>query len=58
VSRGAVPASSQSEKTRFHQINRKTGNRLRQQMVDEETGRVVDSDDSSGSAGHGRMRRE
>jgi DNA end-binding protein Ku len=23
------PASSQSEKTRFHQINRKTGNRLR-----------------------------
>jgi DNA end-binding protein Ku len=38
------PASSQSEKTRFHQINRKTGNRLRQQMVDEETGRVVDKD--------------
>lgn len=37
------PASSQSEKTRFHQINRKTGNRLRQQMVDEETGRVVDN---------------
>jgi Ku protein len=36
------PASSQSEKTRFHQINRKTGNRLRQQMVDEDTGRVVD----------------
>jgi hypothetical protein len=27
------PASSQSEKTRFHQINRKTGNGLRQQMV-------------------------
>jgi DNA end-binding protein Ku len=35
------PASSQAEKTRFHQINRKTGNRLRQQMVDVETGRVV-----------------
>jgi Ku protein len=34
------PASSQSEKTHFHQINRKTANRLRQQMVDEETGRV------------------
>jgi hypothetical protein len=30
--------------THFHQINRKTGNRLRQQMVDEETGRVVDKD--------------
>lgn len=36
------PASSQSEKTRFRQINLKTGNRLRQQMVDEETGEVVD----------------
>src|SRR5688572_802026 len=36
------PAISQAEKTHFHQINRKTGNRLRQQMVDEETGRVVD----------------
>jgi DNA end-binding protein Ku len=35
------PASSQADKTHFHQINRKTGNRLRQQMVDEETGRVV-----------------
>lgn len=38
------PASSQSDKTRFHQINRKTGNRLRQQMVDEETGRVVEGE--------------
>jgi DNA end-binding protein Ku len=38
------PASTQSEKTRFHQINRKTGNRLRQQMVDEDTGRVVDKE--------------
>ena len=38
------PASSKSQKTRFHQINRKTGNRLRQQMVDEETGRAVDTD--------------
>ena len=38
------PASSKAEKTRFHQINKKTGNRLRQQMVDEETGRVVDND--------------
>jgi DNA end-binding protein Ku len=38
------PASSQAEKTHFHQINRKTGNRLRQQMVDEETGKTVDKD--------------
>ena len=36
------PASSKAEKTRFHQINKKTGHRLRQQMVDEESGRVVD----------------
>jgi DNA end-binding protein Ku len=33
------PATSQSEKTRFHQINAQTGHRLRQQMIDEETGR-------------------
>jgi DNA end-binding protein Ku len=39
------PASSQAEKTHFHQINKKTGNRLRQQMVDEDTGRVVEGDD-------------
>jgi DNA end-binding protein Ku len=36
------PATSQSEKTHFHQINTQTGHRLRQQMVDEETGKVVD----------------
>jgi DNA end-binding protein Ku len=37
------PATSQAEKTHFHQINTKTGHRLRQQMVDAETGQVVDS---------------
>jgi DNA end-binding protein Ku len=36
------PASTQAEKTHFHQINTKTGHRLKQQMVDEQTGRVVD----------------
>jgi len=41
------PASSKAEKTRFHQINKKTGHRLRQQMVDEETGRVVDKENKS-----------
>ena len=41
------PASSQAEKTHFHQINRRTGHRLRQQMIDEETGKVVDTDDKS-----------
>jgi DNA end-binding protein Ku len=38
------PASTQEEKTHFHQINTRTGNRLRQQLVDEDTGRVVDKE--------------
>ncbi len=37
------PATSLSERTHFHQINTANGHRLRQQMVDEETGRVVDT---------------
>src|SRR5215213_7169436 len=36
------PASTSSEKTRFHMINKETGNRLKQQMVDAETGDVVE----------------
>jgi DNA end-binding protein Ku len=39
------PASSESEKIHFHQVNRKTGHRLRQQMVDEQTGEVVNKDE-------------
>src|SRR4051812_6948698 len=38
------PASTSVEKTRFHMINKETGNRLKQQMVDSETGEVVESD--------------
>jgi Ku protein len=38
------PASTSVDKTRFHMINRETGNRLKQQMVDAETGDVVESD--------------
>jgi len=38
------PASTSVEKTRFHMINKETGNRLRQQMVDAETGDIVESD--------------
>jgi Ku protein len=38
------PATSEAEKTHFHLINTRTGHRLRQQMVDEETGQVVDSE--------------
>jgi hypothetical protein len=35
------PASSLSEKVSFNRINRKTGNRLKQQNVDSETGEVA-----------------
>src|ERR1700689_3191918 len=38
------PASTSVDKTRFHMINKETGNRLKQQMVDAETGDVVDND--------------
>src|SRR5262245_58486861 len=40
------PASSFSEKVSFNRINRKTGNRLKQQNVDSETGEVVSRDDT------------
>jgi DNA end-binding protein Ku len=35
-------ACSSSERVSFRQINRKTGNRLRQQLIDEETREPVD----------------
>jgi DNA end-binding protein Ku len=38
------PASTTVEKTRFHMINKETGNRLKQQMVDAETGDIVEGD--------------
>ncbi|HTO65505.1 MAG TPA: Ku protein [Bradyrhizobium sp.] len=38
------PASTAAAKTRFHLINKETGHRLKQQMVDAETGEVVDGD--------------
>ena len=42
----AVYAStSSSERVAFRQINKKTGNRLKQQLVDEETGQVVAAED-------------
>lgn len=39
------PATTNAERIHFHQINKKTGHRLRQQMVDEETGHVVEAKD-------------
>jgi DNA end-binding protein Ku len=38
------PASSSAERVSFHRINKKTGNRLKQQLVDAETGDVVDKE--------------
>src|SRR5690242_6932496 len=39
------PASSRSERIALHQINKQTGHRLRQQMIDEITGDVVEKED-------------
>lgn len=39
------PATSERQKISFHQLNKKTGNRIRYKKVDAETGREVDSDD-------------
>ena len=38
------PASTTVEKTRFHMINKETGNRLKQQMIDAETGDIVEKE--------------
>lgn len=38
------PASTTVERTRFHMINTETGNRLKQQMIDSETGDVVEKE--------------
>lgn len=38
-------ATSATEKIAFRQINKKTGNRLKQQLIDGETGKVVESSD-------------
>ena len=37
------PAISPAERVSFRQVNRETGNRLRQQLVDTVTGKIVDS---------------
>jgi DNA end-binding protein Ku len=42
---GLAPATSSSERIAFRQINKQTGNRLRQQMIDEVTREPVDTAD-------------
>jgi DNA end-binding protein Ku len=39
------PASSAAERISFRQINKKTGNRLKQQLVDSETGEPIEPED-------------
>jgi len=39
------PASTSAERVSFNRINKKTGNRLKQQLVDAETGDPVDKED-------------
>jgi DNA end-binding protein Ku len=39
------PATSEREKIHFHQVNRKTGNRIQYRKVDSDTGREVDRED-------------
>jgi DNA end-binding protein Ku len=39
------PSSSASEKVSFHMLNGETGNRLKQQYIDSETGDIVERDD-------------
>jgi DNA end-binding protein Ku len=39
------PAASSSERVSFNRINKKTGNRLKQQQIDSETGQIVDKED-------------
>src|ERR687894_1532653 len=39
------PATTESEKVRFHQINSSTGNRIRLRRVDAETGDEVEHED-------------
>lgn len=41
-----IPALTDRETIRFHKINRETGNRLKQQMIDAETGDVVERDET------------
>src|SRR5437868_11002161 len=39
------PATSEREKISFHQLNKKTGNRIRYRKVDADTGHEVDAED-------------
>ncbi|MBR0641365.1 non-homologous end joining protein Ku [Plastoroseomonas hellenica] len=48
-----TPATTDSEKVRFHTLNRETGNRVVSQYVDAESGKPVDDDDEVRGYQHG-----
>ena len=39
-----VPATTEAKRVRFNQLNSETGNRVQQQLVDAQTGEVIDRD--------------
>src|SRR5437868_2721042 len=39
-----VPATTEAKRVRFNQLNGETGNRVQQQLIDSQTGEVVDRD--------------
>ncbi|MBV9202911.1 MAG: Ku protein, partial [Alphaproteobacteria bacterium] len=39
-----VPATTEAKRIRFNQLNSETGNRVQQQLIDSQTGEVVDRD--------------
>src|SRR5215207_6774267 len=41
------PATTERNRVGFHNLNKKTGNRLRIQLVDEESGKPVEREDTS-----------
>src|SRR5215469_13775838 len=40
-----VPATTEAKRIRFNQLNGKTGNRVAQQLIDSQTGEIVDRDE-------------
>src|SRR5215467_3455804 len=39
-----IPATTEAKRVRFNQLNSETGNRVQQQLIDSQTGEVVDRD--------------
>lgn len=50
------PATTETKRIRLNQINSETGNRVRQQLVDEETGEVVERHQVAKGYEHDRSR--